>query len=153
MKKYILSSFLAILIGFVFGKLMLSLYQNPNDIIPVMGQAFKIKFLELGSYNTREEMDENTAKFPYYIYMLQEGKYYAYIAITQDDENLNRIKGYYEEKGYITNVREFKVDNEAFLVILEEYDNLLKESEEDSIIDAVCSQVLIKYEELVLKNV
>ena len=153
MKKYILSSFFAILIGFVFGKFMLSLYQNPNDIIPVMGQAFKIKFLELGSYNTKEEMDENTAKFPYYIYMLQEGKYYAYIAITQNDENLNRIKGYYEEKGYITNVREFKVDNEAFLVILEEYDNLLKESEEDSIIDAVCSQVLIKYEELVLKNV
>ena len=132
---------------------MLSLYQNPNDIIPVMGQAFKIKFLELGTYDTEEEMKEDTVKFPYYIYMLKDNKYSVYIAITKNEENLNRIKGYYEEKGYITNVREFKVDNEAFLVILEEYDNLLKESEDDTIIDAVCSQVLIKYEELVLKNV
>ena len=153
MKKYIYSIFLAIIVGLAFGRLMLSQYQNPNNIIPVLSNSFKAYFLELGSYNTEEDMKENTVSFPYYIYMLKEGKYYVYIGITRNDDNLNKIKGYYEEKGYLLTVREYKVENEAFLTVLEQYDTLLGESNDLSIIDGVCSQILTKYEELVLNNV
>ena len=153
MKKYIYSILLAILVGITFGKFMLSQYQNPNSIIPVISDSFKIYFIELGSYNTEVQMKEGTSGFPYYIYMLQDGKYYVYIGITKNEKNLNKIQGYYQEKGYSVNVREYKVDNEAFLTVLEQYDTLLEESDEQAIIDGVCSQVLTKYEELVLKNV
>ena len=75
------------------------------------------------------------------------------ITITKNENNLNRIKGYYEQKGYVINVKQYEIENEAFMIVLEQYDNLLAESTDDSIIDGVCSQVLSKYEELVLKNV
>ena len=118
-----------------------------------MSNTFNTYFLELGVYNSEAEMNENTIKFPYYIYMTKDNKYYVYIGITKNENNLNRIKGYYEEKGYVINVREYEIENEAFLVVLEQYDNLLSGSTDDSIIDGVCSQILSKYEELVLKNV
>ncbi len=153
MKKYIFSILLAVIIGLVFGKFMLNQYQNLNNIIPVMSNPFNTYFLELGVYNSEAEMNENTIKFPYYIYMTKDNKYYVYIGITKNENNLNRIKGYYEEKGYVINVREYEIENEAFLVVLEQYDNLLSGSTDDSIIDGVCSQILSKYEELVLKNV
>ena len=69
------------------------------------------------------------------------------------NKNLTKIKGYYEEKGYIISVREFNVENDAFLTMLEQYDTLLLESDDLEIIDGLCSQVLTKYEEMVLKNV
>ena len=118
MKKYIYSSILAIIIGLAFGKFMLSQYKNPNSIIPVISSSFKVYFLELGSYKTEESMKENTSGFPYYIYTLKDGSYYVYIGITGNEENLNKIKGYYEEKGYIISVREFKVENEIFSTYL-----------------------------------
>lgn len=153
MKKYIYSIFLAILVGLAFGKFMLNQYQNPNSIIPVISNSFKIYFLELGSYDSEEQMKKSTSEFPYYIYMLKNGKYYVYIGITKNEENLEKIKGYYEEKGYVITVRDYKIENEAFLTVLEQYDTLLLESEDASIIEGVCSQVLTKYEELVLKDV
>ena len=153
MKKYIYSSILAVIIGLAFGKFMLSQYKNPNSIIPVISSSFKVYFLELGSYKTEEAMKENTFGFPYYIKTLKDGSYYVKKGIKGNEENLNKIKGYYEEKGYIISVREFKVENDDFLTVLDQYDRLLLESDDLGIIDGVCSQILTKYEELVLNNV
>lgn len=152
-KKYIFSILSAITIGLIFGKFMLKQYENPKNIIPVISSPFKAFFLELGVYDSELEMQENTIKFPFYIYTLKDNKYYVYIGITRNEQNLNKIKGYYENKGYVISVREFEIDNDSFITVLEQYDNLLLESSDDATIDAVCSQVLGKYEELVLKNV
>ena len=132
---------------------MLNQYPNSSNIIPVISTSSKPFFLELGVYESEEEMNENTINFPYYIYMKRDNKYYVYIAITKNEENLKRMKGYYEEKGYVINVKEYEIESDAFLTVLEQYDNLLSESSDDSIIDGVASQILSKYEELVLKDV
>ena len=153
MKKYIFSILLAVIVGLVFGKFMLNQYPNSSNIIPVISTSSKPFFLELGVYESEEEMNENTINFPYYIYMKRDNKYYVYIAITKNEENLKRMKGYYEEKGYVINVKEYEIESDAFLTVLEQYDNLLSESSDDSIIDGVASQILSKYEELVLKDV
>ena len=42
---------------------------------------------------------------------------------------------------------------ECISTVLKQYDLLLKESEDKEVIGTVCSQILNKYEELVLKNV
>lgn len=153
MKKYIISILFATVIGFGFGKFMITQYQNPSNIIPVMLNSYKAFFLELGIYDTEAQMNENTINFPYYIYMIKDDKYYVYISITGNENNLNKLKGYYEEKGYIINVREYEIDNEAFLTILNQYDNLLLQSNDNSIIDSISSQILNKYEEVVLNDV
>ena len=65
---------------------------------------------------------------------------------------MNKIKGYYAEKGYNTYVKEISIDNENFITVLEQYDSLLKESTDSEVIGTVCSQVLNKYEELVVRS-
>jgi len=68
------------------------------------------------------------------------------------NENVDKIKGYYEQKGYDIYVKQININNENFSVVLEQYDGLLKESSDPEVIGTICSQVLNKYEELVLRN-
>ena len=65
---------------------------------------------------------------------------------------MNKIKGYYKEKGYNTYVKEISISNDNFITVLEQYDILLSESSDLQVIETICSQVLNKYEELVLHH-
>lgn len=153
MKKYLVSILLAISVGLFFGKFMLSLYKNPSNIISVMSDSFKVYFLGVGIYDTEEEMKKEASSFPYYIYMIENNKYSVYIGMTRTDDNLKRIEDYYKDKGYFINVREERVDNTDFLTVLDQYDILLSSSNDNSIIDGICGQILTKYEELVLNGI
>ena len=97
-------------------------------------------------------MEKNLKAIPYYIYVVDNEKYYVYIGITFLTENVDKIKGYYEQKGYDIYVKQININNENFSVVLEQYDGLLKESSDPEVIGTICSQVLNKYEELVLRN-
>lgn len=152
MKKNVFVIFLALIIGTMLGIFVLKQYEFEGKIVPVVGKSKNAYFIQQGVYSSMESMKENMSDFSYYIYSIKDNKYYVYIGITFLEENLNKIKGYYEEKGYITYVKELTINNESFITVLEQYDKLLQNSNEDEVITTVCSQVLSKYEELVLKN-
>lgn len=152
MKKYIVPIFLALITGLILGRFVLNQYEFEGKIVSVSSKNKNAYFIQQGVYSSKESMEENVTDFPYYIYSIIDDKYYVYIGITFLEENLEKIKGYYEKKGYITYVKELSVDNEDFITVLEQYDSLLQGSDEEEIIGTVCSQVLSKYEELVLQN-
>ena len=151
-KKYVVSLVVAILVGFVLGKFMLNQYDFNGKIIPAINSNKNAYFIQQGVYSSKESMEKNTAKFPYYIYVLDNDKYYVYIGITFLEENMNKIKGYYKEKGYNTYVKEISISNDNFITVLEQYDILLSEGSDLQVIETICSQVLNKYEELVLNH-
>lgn len=151
-KKYIIPILLALLVGLILGRFVLNQYEFEGRIVPVVNTNKKAYFIQQGVYSSKESMEENVKSFPYYIYMIDQDKYYVYIGITLLEENMNKIKGYYQEKGYNTYVKEISVNNSDFITVLEQYDSLLKESNDKEVIGTVCSQVLNKYEELVLKS-
>lgn len=151
-KKYAVLLVVAILVGFVLGKFMLNQYDFNGKIIPTISTSKNAYFIQQGVYSSKESMEKNTTNFPYYIYVLDNDKYYVYIGITFLEENMNKIKGYYEEKGYNTYVKEINISNDNFITILEQYDILLKESTDLQVIGTICSQVLNEYEELVLNR-
>ena len=64
-------------------------------------------------------------------------------------KNAEKIKEFYKEKGYDTYIKEKITDNESFLTILGQYDELLSQTDEGDTISIICNQVLAKYEELV----
>lgn len=151
-KKYIVPVILALLTGLVLGRFVLNQYEFEGKIVSSIGTAKQAYFIQQGVYSSKESMESNLTDFPYYIYMNEDDKYYVYIGITFLEENMNKIKGYYEEKGYITYVKQININNDAFITVLEQYDALLKESSDSEVIGTVCSQVLNKYEELVLRS-
>lgn len=151
-KKYIMPVFMALIVGLVLGRFILNQYTFEGKIIPTISASKQAYFIQQGVYSTKESMESNVKNFPYYIYMIDNDKYYVYIGITLLEENMNKIKGYYGEKGYNTYVKQLSINNEDFIIILEQYDSLLKESSDTEVIGTVCSQILTKYEELVLKK-
>lgn len=152
MKKYFISIILALITGLIIGRFVLNQYEFEGKIVSTISKSVNAYFIQQGVYSSKEKMEENTKSFPYYIYSVEDGKYYVYIGITFLEENMNKIKGYYEDLGYITYVKELPVDNDDFITVLNQYDSLLKASEDKEVIGTVCSQVLNKYEELVLSD-
>lgn len=149
-KKYILPILLALLTGLILGRFVLNQYSFEGKIISTANTTKQAYFIQQGVYSSKESMESNVTDFPYYIYMIDNDKYYVYIGITFLEENMNKIKGYYEQKGYNTYVKQINISDDDFITVLEQYDSLLRESNDTEVIGTVCSQVLNKYEELVL---
>ena len=57
-----------------------------------------------------------------------------------------------KELGYVNYREEIVVSSKSFLETLEQYDMLLRETTDNSIVNAICNQVLTSYEELVLNG-
>lgn len=153
MKKYITTFILALIIGLVIGRFILNQYAFEGKIVSTFNKQEKAYFIQQGVYSSKENMESATTSLPYYIYTVEDNKYYVYAGITLNLENIDKIKGYYESLGYTTYVKEIYISNNDFITVLNQYDLLLKETEDKQVIGTICSQVLTKYEELVLENV
>ena len=151
-KKYMMPTFIALITGLILGRFVLNQYNFEGKIIPTISSSKYAYFIQQGVYSSKESMEDNVLSFPYYIYMVDNEKYYVYIGITFLEENMEKIKGYYKDKGYTTYVKQININNDDFITVLEQYDILLKETSDKEVIGTVCSQVLKKYEELVLRS-
>lgn len=152
MKKYIIPIILSIAIGFYLGISLLKQYKTAKELTAVFNSGIsEIYFVREGEYDSFEEMQKAMIKFPYYIHTSKDGKYYSYLGMSTNIENANKIKGYYDNLGYSTIVEEIGVSNTDFIDVLEEYDKLLATSN-DTTISSICSQILVKYEELVINE-
>lgn len=138
----------AVIIGVCLAKFMFNQYNYNSPLSTVFNNGTKVYFIQQGVYSNYESMQTSLASFSYYIYTLENDKYYVYVAITKSKENLEKLKGYYSNLGYSIYVKELSVNNTEFLNLLEQYDTLLLKSTENSVIEAITIQTLTKYEEL-----
>lgn len=152
MKKYIVPIVSALLVGFLLAKFTIDQYDKKESLKTVFSSSETLYFIQQGVYSSRESMEKNMTDFAYYIYNLKDDKYYTYIGITKNSENLEKLKGFFENMGYITYIKEFDVESDAFVEVLNQYDNLLSQTDDKNTIKAICSQVLSKYEELILNE-
>ena len=139
----------AIIIGLCLAKFMFNQYNYDPNVSTVFSNGTNLYFLQQGVYSSYDTMEQNCASFPHYIYTVSDNKYYVYVAITKSEENLEKLKGYYYNLGYSIYVKELNVSNQEFINILEQYDVLLSKSSENSVIEAITTQTLLKYEELI----
>lgn len=152
MKKYIGPILSALLVGFLLAKFTLDQYDKKENIKTVFSNTNTLYFIRQGIYSSKESMESNMTDFAYYIYNIEDNMYHTYIGITKNQKNLEKLKGFFEKKGYITYIKEFDIDNNAFIEVLNQYDNLLSQTDDENTIKAICSQVLGKYEELILNE-
>ena len=151
MKKNIETIVVCIAVGFLMGQFMFNQYKKEKSMqtTPVVQLEETLYFLQQGVYSNIENMQKNLTDFEYYIYTENNGKYYVYIGITKSKENMEKLKGYFNQKGYDIYVKQISVKNTAFLEVLDQYEQLLKGTNDAKTIEAACTQILAKYEELV----
>lgn len=138
----------AIFIGVFLAKFMFNQYNYEDKLSTVFSNGTRVYFLQQGVYSSYESMQTSLSGFSYYIYTLDNDKYYVYVAMTKNNENLEKLKGYYSKLGYSIYVKELNINNLEFLNLLEQYDTLLSKTTETSVIEAIIVQMLTKYEEL-----
>lgn len=120
--------------------------------VSAIQKSSNLYFIQAGVYSKIENMKSAMENIESYIYMEQDGKYYVYIGITGNEENLQKLKGYFEKQSYNIYVKEIMVENSAFLEVLSQYEQLLKEASDDETINSTIKSVLAKYEELVIND-
>ena len=152
MKKYILLTILAISIGFFMGKLFLEQYEGYDGIKLTSSNGEILFFIKYGEYNSADEMEKDTLNLENYIYNVINDKYYVYVGITNDKDNLVKLTNYFSSKGYNVITEEFLITNKAFLEELKNYDEIIKTTDDEIVLSSICSQILTKYEEIVVNG-
>lgn len=148
-KKLITPIVLALFVGAILGTFLFQQYDKV-ELKTVDGQEAKeVYFLQIGVYSSKESMEEQVSKIPYYIYQIENGKYYVYVAMTLKETNSQKLKDFFIANGYNIYVKKFGIANTAFLTVLEQYDTMLEQAVDTTSYSAICGQVLAKYEELV----
>lgn len=149
--KNIIPILFSIVVGVSFAFLMFYQYDEKEEI-QLVGKEETIEnvyFLQQGVYSSEESMQKNTIDFQDYIYEVKDGKYYVYVGMTKLEENAEKIKEYYKTKGYVLYRKELSIKGTNFLNSLAEYDELLKNTEDEKTVLTICRQVLNQYKELV----
>lgn len=120
--------------------------------VSAIQKSANLYFVQVGVYSKIENMKSAMENIESYIYTEQDGKYYVYIGITGNEENLQKLKGYFEKQSYNIYIKEIMIENSAFLEVLSQYEQLLKEATDDESIKSIIKGVLAKYEELVIND-
>lgn len=149
MKKYILSISLALIIGMIFGNFFLKQYEAYEGIKITSNEGESLYFIRYNIYDSIEEMEKGTISLVNYVYTVIDDKYYVYIGITKRADNLIKLNNYFSSLGYKTITEEFLITDPEFLLELENFDNILFNTDDSVVISSVSSLVLERYEELV----
>ena len=151
MKQYILTFVVALIIGFFLCNFFIKQYNDYNGI-KVVNSGYELYFIEYGIYDSVSDMEKNTINLENYIYNEIDNKYYVYIGITLDKDNANKIVDHFKTLGYDTIIKKFSITSKEFIEIIKNYDALIKNITDVTAFSSLISQVLTKYEEVVING-
>lgn len=154
LKSMIGPIFFSIVVGGLLAKFMFLQYDTKNVTLPVAKtkDSQTISFLQVGVYSTIDNMKKSLTNLENYIYVEEAGKYHVYIALSANEKNVEKLKGYYAEMGYVIYVKTIPVNDAEFLEELSKYDDLLSKTEDPKAIQVIISNVLNSYKELVINR-
>ena len=139
-KRGIIPIFLAIICGSICGKLVCSIYvdsasKSLNDT--------KIYLIQAGAYSTYDSMVSNTS-VNNYVYYEDDGLYKAIIGITENKNNVEKIKSTYEGEVIVSEY--YSLDNKLNEEI-EKYDKKIEKLEDSNEIKNIVIEMLGIYKD------
>ncbi len=142
---------IAILIGAVLGNFLFEQYKLESK--SVIREVNSTYFLMEGSYSTEDQANkavtDNNIKT--YLIVKEDANYIVYLAITKDNDNLDKLKKLYNDLGINCSIKKMSASNEEFLAMLEQMDILLNKTSSNDEILAINEVVLANYQEFVLE--
>ena len=148
MKKTILWILLAGISGIILGRLTFNKYENltVENTIKLDDGVYMLKY---GTYDSFDLMINDMSSIERFVYIKENEKYKAYIAISKSMDNINKIKKIYDNKNNNLEIEQVNIDNNEFILNLDEYEKLLDACEDEKSILIVVNQILSCYEKLV----
>ena len=148
MKKTILWILLAGISGIILGRLTFNKYENltVENTIKLDDGVYMLKY---GIYDSFDLMINDMSSIERFVYIKENEKYKAYIAISKSLDNINKIKKIYDNKNNNLEIEQVNIDNNEFILNLDEYEKLLDACEDEKSILIVVNQILSCYEKLV----
>lgn len=151
MKKTIIWIIVALVSGATLGKLTFDKYEN-LDIQKVISLNDKIYMIKYGTYNSEGEMANNLTDVERYIYIINNGKYSAYVGASTTRKNAQKIVDIYAAKNIKLTLDKISINNEEFIQNLNEYEKLLEASDDEKSLLIIQKQIMSCYEQLVVSD-
>ena len=150
-KKKIVYFIIAVITGITIGKYVYDSYSKTETKDVFKYKNENVYMLQYGVYSSEENMINNTKNLKNYFYFKDNDGYHAIIGITKNKNLKEKIVDSYKitENIYMKRVN---IDNSEFITLLDQYDNLIKDTDDKTTIFNAQKQVLSKYEELILQN-
>ena len=148
MKKTLIWILLAGISGIILGRLTFNKYENltVENTIKLDDGVYMLKY---GIYDSFDLMINDMSSIERFVYIKENEKYKVYIAISKSMDNINKIKKIYDNKNYNLEIEQVNIDNNEFILNLDEYEKLLDACEDEKSILIVVNQILSCYEKLV----
>ncbi len=140
-KKIFIPIFLSVICGSICGKLIYSIYDK--DLSKEL-QGEKIYLLQVGAYSTYDNMVKNTLINNYIYYEDYDGLYKAIIGITEDYDNIEKIKKSYGKEIIIS---KYFSKNKELNDKIKEYDKKIKKSDKVEEIQSISLEMLTLYKD------
>ncbi len=107
-------------------------------------------FLQLGVYDDYDSALNDTKKIDNKLILSEDNKYLVYVGISKNKDNLKKISNIYNKLGYGLYIKSKKIDNQEFLINLDQLDKLLSDSSNEEQLNTINSVILSSYEEIVV---
>lgn len=151
MKKTIIWIIVALISGAALGKLTFDRYEN-LDVQKVINLNDKIYMVKYGTYDSEDEMANKLTDVERYIYIVNNGKFSAYVGASTSLKNAQKIVSVYAAKNIKLTLEKVKINNEEFIQNLNEYEKLLDATEDEKSLIIIQKQIMSCYEQLVVEN-
>lgn len=147
MKKVFLWSFFALTTSFLLGKFTIDKYEKTNEVIDYETNLYMLK---INTYDSVLNMNNSIKDFDRYIYIEEEEKVTAYVAISTSLKNIEKINKIYSNKNINLTIEEVLINNDEFIQNLNEYEKLLELTEDEKSLLMIQNQILSCYDKLVV---
>lgn len=145
MKIIIKRIILVLLIALFFSFLIFKAYHADEK------EYKEISILQAGAYKSYDNVIKNTRHFENFIVFKEDNLYKIFIAVSQNDEIFNKLKNL-----YASNIQTFKktikVNNKDFIKKIDNYDKIIKNTENKTNINIVTKESLKLLEKLLHNN-
>lgn len=142
---------MALVSGAFLGKTTFDRYKKV-DSINVISNNTNVYALRYGKYANLDEMQDDVTHVDRYIYIESKDDVSAYVALATTRDSINKIKKVYKDKNLNLTISKVNIENEEFIENLNEYEKLLKATDDYKSLLIIENQILSCYMNLVVDN-
>lgn len=147
-KKYLIYIALAIISGAILGNSFYKKYKEEQNL----EKEYNSYLLQLGVFDTKEDMDKELLGIDDYIVIEKNKKYYVYLGVSTKKKNVAKLQEVFLDKEISTSIKKTVINDIEFMNSLEQFDLLLDSVSTNEDIMSINEVILSSYEEMVLNS-
>lgn len=141
LKKVLFPIFLSVICGSICGRLVYHIYDK--DLEKELNGE-KVYLVQAGAYSSYDNMVHNTSISNYIYYEDEDGLFKSIIGLTQNSDNLEKIKNTYQGEVLVS---EYYSKDEELNRKIEEYDKKIKNTDNEEEIKEIVLEMLTLYKD------